>query len=293
MEQSGVIQTGVGGRPRGAGLAKPVIVIQPAKGFWDLNLKELWQYREMLYFLVWRDVKVRYKQTAIGAAWAILQPLLTMMIFTLIFSYFAQMPSDGLPYSLFAYAGLLPWTYFSQAMGHCSNSVVHEGALISKVYFPRLIIPLAAVIPPLVDFFLSFLILLCLMAWFGIGPSWGMLALPAFLLFAVLTALAVGLWLSALNVKYRDINYTLPFLIQMWMFASPIVYPLSLVPEQWRLLYSLNPIAGIIEGFRWALLGHSTPNFSAIMVSALVVVGLLIGGLLYFRRTESIFADFI
>src|SRR5262245_58799875 len=235
------------------------VTIQASKGLFHLDLKDVWRYRELLYFLIWRDVKVRYKQTAIGVGWAILQPLMTMVIFTIIFGSFAKIPSDGLPYSIFAYTALLPWNYFAQAISRSGVSLVGSASLITKVYFPRLIVPISAAVAPLVDFAVAFAILLAMMAWFGIAPTWGMLALPLFLLLALATGLAVGLWLSALNVRYRDVGYTIPFLIQFWMYASPVAYPVSLVPEKWRLLYSLNPMAGVIESFRWALLGKESP----------------------------------
>jgi len=276
-----------------SGLAEPTVVIQPSKGLFHLDLRAVWQHRELVYFLVWRDIKVRYKQTAIGAAWAILQPLMTMAIFTVIFSYFAKIPSDGLPYPVFAYAALLPWNYFSQAMTRSGNSLVGNAQLITKVYFPRLIIPLASVVTPAVDLLVSFVPLLGLMIWYGISPTRGVLVLPLFLLLALVTALSVGLWLSPINVRYHDVGYVIPFLTQFWMYASPVVYPVSLVPERWRLLYSLNPMAGVIEGFRWALLGKQGPDFSVMAVSAAVVVGLLFGGIAYFNRMGRTFADVI
>ena len=269
------------------------IVIQPRKGLFHLDLSSIWAYRELLYFLAWRDIKVRYKQTVIGAVWAILQPLMTMVIFTVIFGNFAKIPSDGLPYPLFVYAALLPWEYFSQAISRSGVSVVNDANLVQKIYFPRLIIPLAAVVTPLVDFVLSFLILLGMMFWFRVVPTWSMMILPFFLLMALLTALSAGLWLSALNVRYRDIRYTIPFLTQFWMYASPIAYPVSLIPEKWRLLYSLNPLVGVVEGFRWALLGMESPDFRLMAVSATVVLVILLGGLVYFKKTEQTFADII
>ncbi len=271
----------------------PSIVIQPRQGLFHLDLGSVWLYRELLYFLAWREIKVRYKQTVIGAVWAILQPLLTMVIFTVVFGNFAKIPSDGLPYPLFAYVALLPWEYFSQAISRSGVSVVNDANLIRKIYFPRLIIPLAAVVTPLADFCLSFLILLGMMLWFHVIPTWGMMALPLFLLMALLTALSAGLWLSALNVRYRDIRYTIPFLTQLWMYASPIAYPVSLIPEKWRLLYSLNPLVGVVEGFRWALLGKESPDFSIMAVSAVVVLVVLLGGLVYFKKMEQTFADVI
>jgi lipopolysaccharide transport system permease protein len=271
----------------------PIVVIQPWRGLFNLDLADVWEYRELLYFLVWRNVKVRYKQTIIGSAWAIIQPLTTMIIFTLIFGHFAKIPSDGLPYSIFAYTALLPWNYFSQAVARCSDSLISNTNLVRKVYFPRLIILMAEVTSPLVDFFISFLALLVMMAWFGIAPGWDVLALPLFLLLALATALAMGLWLSALNARYRDVGHTVPFLIQIWMYASPVAYPVSLIPERWRLLYSLNPMVGVIEGFRWTLLGKEAPVFGVIAVSATVVLALLLGGIIFFKRMEHTFADVI
>jgi lipopolysaccharide transport system permease protein len=256
-------------------------------------LDELWEYRELLYFLIWRDVKVRYKQTAVGVAWAVFQPVITMVIFTIVFRMFAKVPSDGLPYSIFAYAALLPWNLFATALTRSSSSVVAESHLISKVYFPRLIVPLSATIAALVDFAIAFVVLLGLMIWFGIFPGRGVVSLPAFLLLALMTALAVGVWLSAINVKYRDVAYTIPLLSQLWMFASPIAYPVSVVPAEWRLLYSLNPMAGVIEGFRWSLLGKERPDFVLIGISSAVVIALLVGGLFYFKRMEQTFADVV
>lgn len=271
----------------------PVLRIEPSRGWVSLGLRELWQYRELLYFLAWREVKVRYKQTAIGAAWAVIQPLMTMVIFTVIFGKFAKLPSDGFPYPVFAYTALLPWTYFAQALARTGSSLVGDANLIRKIYFPRLIIPLATVSVPIVDFFLSFLILLGMMAWYGITPTWGVFMLPLFLCLALMTALAVGLWLSPLNVRYRDVGLTIPFLVQLGMYLSPVAYSISLVPEQWRLVYSLNPMVGVIEGFRWALLGKESPNFGVIAISALMVMVLLAGGLVFFRRMERTFADVI
>lgn len=257
------------------------------------GVADIWRYRELLYFLVWRDVKVRYKQTIIGGLWAILQPLITMAMFTIIFGIFAKIPSDGLPYPVFAYSALLPWTYFAQALGRSGISLVNESSLITKVYFPRLMIPFAAVISPLVEFFLSFLILVGLVSWYGVAWNWWVLTLPLFLFLASMTALSMGLWLSALNVRYRDIAHVLPFLLQIWMYASPVVYPVSMVPGKWRLLYSLNPMAGVIEGFRWALLGKAHPDLSIIMVSSTVVLALLLGGIVFFKKMELTFADVI
>ena len=271
----------------------PTVVIQPRKSLFDLDLKAVWEYRDLLYFLVWRDVKVRYKQTAIGAAWAIVQPLLTMVIFTVVFGHFAKIPSEGTPYYIFAFTALVPWTYFSQAITASGVSLVGDAKLIQKVYFPRLIVPIAAGAGPLVDFAIAFLVLVGMIAHAGIAPTWGMMFLPVFLLLEVGTVFAVGLWLSALNVRYRDVRHTIPFLMQLWMYASPVAYPLSLVPEQWRLLYSLNPIVGVLEGFRWALLGTEQPHVGVMLVSAVVVTTVLLSGVVYFRRMERTFADVV
>ena len=272
---------------------QPTIVIQPRKVFLHLDLQAVWQSRELLYFLIWRDVKIRYKQTVLGTAWVIIQPLMIMVIFTVIFGQFARIPSDGLPYSIFTYTALLPWQYFSQAISRSSDSLVSSAHLITKIYFPRLIIPISAILAPLVDFVIAFVVLLGMMAWFGIPPYWNAFFLPLFLLLALITALAMSLFLSALNVKYRDVRYTVPFLIQVWMYASPVVYPVSIMPAQWRLLYSLNPLVGVIESFRWALLGKGSPDFSIMVVSGTVVVVLLLGGIIYFREMERTFADVI
>jgi lipopolysaccharide transport system permease protein len=271
----------------------PVIRIAPSRNWLSLNLQELWVYRELVYFFIWRDIKVRYKQTAIGAAWAILQPLMTMVVFTLLFKRIADMPSDGLPYPIFAYTALLPWNLFAGALNRSSLSVVGQSNVISKVYFPRLIVPLSATASGIVDFGIAFVLLVGMMVWYGIVPTFGVFALPLFLLLALAAALSIGLWLSALNVRYRDVGHTIPFLTQLWLFGSPVAYPASVVPEKWRLLYSLNPMAGVIEGFRWALLGKESPDFGAIAVSTIVVVAVLFGGIVYFKRMEQTFADIV
>jgi len=271
----------------------PLHVLEPTKGLFHFDLLVVWRYRELLYFLVWRDIKVRYKQTMLGIGWAIIQPLMMMLIFTLVFSLFAKVPSDGLPYAVFVYAALLPWTYFSEAISRGSTSVVNDANLVQKIYFPRLIMPLSAVFSPLADFVPAFMILLGLMMWYGLIPSWSLVLLPVFLLLALLTALSVSLWLSALNVRYRDVKHTVPFLVQLWLYASPVVYPVSLVPEKWRVLYSLNPMAGVIEGFRWVLLGKEAPDFTIMVVSGSMVLFLLIGGIICFTRMERTFADVI
>ena len=274
--------------------ASQPLMIQPTRGWVDVRLADLWEYRELLYFLVWRDIKVRYKQTVLGVAWAVIQPVFAMIVFSVFFGHFARMPSDGLPYPVFAYCGLLPWQLFSHALTESSNSLVVSQNLITKVYFPRLVIPLATVLAGLVDFAISFVVLLALMAAFGTFPTIAILVLPLFVALVVACALAVGLWLSALNVQYRDIRFTIPFLAQLWFFATPVVYPSSLLPQHWRLvLTAVNPMAGVVEAFRWALLGTSNGPGWMVAVSTLIVAGGLLGGLYYFRRMERRFADFI
>jgi lipopolysaccharide transport system permease protein len=274
------------------GVAVPVIRIEPSSRL-TLGLRELWDYRELLYFLVWRNIKVRYKQTAIGAAWAIIQPLMTMIIFTLVFGKFANVPSDGLPYPIFSYAALLPWTYFATSLNLSTLSVVSNSNLITKVYFPRLFLPVSAILSGLIDFGISFIFFLVMMIWYGTIPGWGVVFLPGFVLLTILTALSVSLWLSAINVRYRDVGQAIPFLIQLWLFASPVAYPVSVVPEKWRLLYSLNPMTGVIEGFRWALLGREMPSLVSIAISIAVVLALLFGGIIFFKRMEETFADIV
>ena len=254
---------------------------------------DFWRYRELLYFVAWRDVKVRYKQAALGASWAVIQPLLTMVIFTLFFGRLARVPSDGIPYPLFSFCALVPWTYFSTTLSQAGNSLVSNSSLITKVYFPRLVVPISAVLGGLIDFAIAFVILLLMMAYYGIAPTWAVVTLPAFILFAIATALGVGLWLSALNVKYRDVRYTITFLVQFWLFATPVAYASSIVPERWRPLYGLNPMSGVVEGFRWALLGKSPAPGVLLGVSITVVILILVGGLVYFRRMEAEFADVV
>jgi lipopolysaccharide transport system permease protein len=276
-----------------AGSPKPSFVIQPARGLFDLDLVSLYRSWELVYFLAWRDVKVRYKQTAIGIGWAVLQPLVTMLIFTVLFARMANISSDGVPYPVFAFAGLLPWTFFSQAIGRSGTSLVNNAGLVTKVYFPRLAIPIAAVLSPLVDFGVTFAMLLAMLVYYGIVPGWPLLALPALVLLCAATALAISLWLSALCVKYRDVGVIIPFLLQVWLYVSPVAYPVSEVPARYRFVYSLNPMAGVVEGFRWSLLGTQTPDFSVIAVSAAMVVLLLSAGVVYFRQTEQTFADVV
>jgi lipopolysaccharide transport system permease protein len=267
------------------------IVIRPTKGWVSLRLKHLWEYRELVYFLTWREVKVRYKQTAIGAAWAVIQPLFTMLIFSLFFGRLGKMPSDGIPYPLFSLAGLVPWTFFSNGLSQSSNSLVSSANLITKVYFPRLAIPISSILSGVIDFAIAFVLLLCMMFYYGVVPTGNVVWLPAFLLLAVTTALGVGLWLSALNVEYRDVRYVVPFLAQCWMFATPIAYPSSLLKEPWRTVYGLNPMVGVIEGFRWALTGVGKAPGPVIWASAVMSVALLVSGAYYFRRMEKSFAD--
>jgi lipopolysaccharide transport system permease protein len=255
------------------------------------DARELWAYRELLFFMVWRDVKVRYKQTAIGAAWAILQPVTTMILFSIIFGHLARLPSNGIPYPLFAYSALVPWTLFTYALTQSSNSLVSNQALVSKVYFPRIFVPIAAALAGLVDFVLSFSVLIGMMVYYGVTPTAAIVLLPLFLLLAVATALAIGLWFSTLSVRYRDVQYTVPFIVQFWLFATPVAYSSTLIPGTWRLIYGLNPMAGVVDGFRWALLGERGNVGPMIGVSAAAVVVIAICSLLYFQRTESTFAD--
>jgi ABC-type polysaccharide/polyol phosphate export systems, permease component len=269
------------------------VVIEPSTGYAQVGVRELWASRELFYFLAWRDLKTRYAQTAVGAGWAIMQPLLSTLIFTLVFGYLANVPSDGVPYPLFAFAALLPWSLFARSLERSTLSVVAEGGLIKKVYFPRLIIPIAATFINLVDFGVGFFLLIGMMVWYQIVPQWALVFLPLFVVVALATALSVSLWLSALNVKYRDVASVVPLLTQLWMFASPVLYPASLVPERFRFYYGLNPMAGVIEGFRWALLGKAEPDWGMVGVSLGVVALSLGGGVMFFRRVERTFADLI
>jgi lipopolysaccharide transport system permease protein len=271
----------------------PSVHITVRRGWLALDLPELWAYRELLYFFVWRDIKVRYKQTVIGAAWAILQPVLTMLVFSLFFGKLARIPSQGLPYPIFYYCALLPWMYFSTAMQGATNIVVDQQRVITKIYFPRVVLPIAAVLSGLLDFAISFLVFLAMMVYYRIVPTRAIIWLPGFILLAILTALGVGLWLSALNALYRDVRYVLPFLVQFWMFASPVAYPSSLVPEKWRWFYGLNPMAGVIEGFRWALTGHGQPPGILLAASSAAVILLVFSGLIYYHAVEGTIADVV
>jgi len=271
----------------------PSVRIRPQAGLLQFDLPELWRHRELLYFLVVRELKIRYKQAAIGVAWALLQPIVAVAIFALIFGHFAKMPSGPYPYVVFAFTAVLPWTYCAEAVRRSSTGLVTDAELIRKVYFPRLILPLAMVTAPLVDFLGGLVVLFVLLAVYGIAPGPAILLLPFFLVVALALALAIGLWLGPLSVRYRDVIHALPFLIQVWMYASPVAYPLSIVPERWRLLYSLNPMVGVIEGFRWALLGAARPDVTAMAASGIFILAALAGGLVYFRKMERFFADVI
>jgi lipopolysaccharide transport system permease protein len=271
----------------------PLIRIHPGQGGVASRLSEVWAFRELLYFLTWRDIQVRYKQTALGAAWAVIQPVLTMAVFSVFLGTLARVPSDGVPYPVFAFCGLVPWQLFAYALGGSASSLVSNERLVSKVYFPRLILPLSAVLAGLVDFVIALAALLVLMRLYGLWPGWAIVTLPLFTLLAIGTAIAVGLGLSALSVRYRDVRHALPFLTQFWLFATPIAYPSSLLPERFRPLYGLNPMAGVVEGFRWALLGRGDPPSTLILVSTTVVVLGLALSLLYFLRVERSFADII
>lgn len=279
--------------PGAAATDIPEILIKPSKGWVSLELKELWTYRELLYFFVWRDIKVRYKQTILGAAWAIIQPFLTMVIFSLFFGRLANMSSDGLPYPIWSYAALVPWWFFASGVSQASASLISNANMLKKIYFPRLTMPVSAVLAGLLDFTLAFAVLLLMMPFFGIALTWRVVSLPLFLLIALLAATGVGLWLSAMNAQFRDVRYTVPFITQFWMFATPIPYSITIIPEVWRPLYALNPMVGVVEGFRWALLGTDTAPGMITVVSSLAALLLLITGAYYFRRMEKTFADVI
>jgi len=270
-----------------------VVILQPSRGWSALNLRDLWLYRELVYFLTWRDIKVRYKQTVLGAGWAILQPLINMIVLGVIFGNFAKMPTEGIPRPIFTFAALLPWGLFSKALNDAGRSMLSNRNMITKIYFPRLIIPLSSVLGGVVDFLIQFGILILMMAVFGFAPTLNIWALPFFLLLSLATALGFGLWLSALNVLYRDVNYILPFLTQLWVLVTPIAYSSSVVPEKWRLLYALNPMVGVVEGFRWALLGTETSPGPQMILSVIISVTLLVTGMYYFRRMERTFADMV
>jgi lipopolysaccharide transport system permease protein len=269
------------------------MTIGPPKGWFDFHFRELWEYRELLFFFVWRDLKVRYKQTAIGALWAVLQPLMTMLVFSLFFGVLAHIPSNGLPYPIFYFSALLPWMYFAGALQNATTTIVEHQRVITKVFFPRLLLPLSAVISGLVDFAAGFVVLIGMLVFYRIMPAGTILWLPLLLLLAVLTALGAGLWLSALNAIYRDVRYVLPFLVQFWMFASPVAYPSTLIPQRWRWLYSLNPMTGVIEGFRWALTGSARPSTESLLASAVAIAILVVGGAVYFQKMDTTIADVV
>lgn len=274
----------------------PIVRITPPSGWWAIPFGEVWEYRELIYFFVWRDIKIRYKQTAIGAAWAVLQPFLTMLIFSLFFGALAHIPSQGLPYPIFYYSALLPWMYFAASLQNATNTIVENQRVITKVYFPRLALPISAVLSGLVDFAISFLMFVAMLAYYHIHPTLAVFWMPVFLLMAVLTALGMGLWLSALNAIYRDVRYVVPFLVQFWMFASPVVYPSSLVSARWpkwAWLYGLNPMVGVIEGFRWSIAGSGNPPGRLVLISSGVVLVVLLSGLAYFQRMETTIADVV
>lgn len=269
------------------------VVIEPSRGLFNLNVKALWDYRELLYFLAWRDLKARYAQTVMGLAWAVVQPLFMMVVFTIIFDKIGQFPSDGIPYPLFAYAALVPWTYFAKSLDRSGFSVVAESNLVTKIYFPRLIIPLSATLGGLLDFMIAFLLLLAMMIWFGVLPTWKLVVVPLYLLLTIMASLAVSLWFSALFVKYRDISAVIPLMIQVWMFASPVVYPVSMIPQEWQKLYSINPMVGVIHGFRWALLGTPAQDPAMLVLNVLTIAVFLLFGMAYFNRMANTFADVI
>ena len=269
------------------------IIIKPSTGWAALDLKDLWIYRELVYFMTWRDLKVRYKQTLLGASWAVLQPFLTMVVFSIFFGGLAQVPSDNVPYPIFSFTALLPWTLFSKALLDASKSLVSSSHIITKIYFPRIILPLASILAGIVDFFIAFVVLLGMMVFYKIAPTTNIWTLPLFLLLALITALGVGLWLSALNVLYRDINYATHFITEFWMFVTPIAYSSTMIPDKWKMIYSLNPMAGVVNGFRWALLGIGEGPGADLMVSVVVAIVILISGLIYFKRTERLFADMV
>jgi lipopolysaccharide transport system permease protein len=271
----------------------PVKIIRPSRGWASINFRELWDYHELLYFLTLRSIKVRYRQTLLGVTWAIIQPLLTMVVFSIFFGRLARMPSEGIPYPVFAYTALVPWMFFANAFTVSTNSLVDHERMITKVYFPRLMLPMAAVLAGLVDFIIAFIVLIGMMLFYGIVPTVAIWTIPFFTLLATATALGVGLWFSALNVQYRDVRYIIPFLTQLWLFVTPVAYPISLVPKSWRAIYGLNPMAGVVEGFRWALLGKTQAPGPMIVFSTVAVLGLLAGGLYFFRRMEKTFADVV
>lgn len=287
-----IIMVNLTDKSRSANFKSPVKIIRPLDGWMPIDLKELWEYRELVYTFAMRDIKVRYKQTALGAAWAVIQPFMMMVVFTIFFGNLAKIPSEGIPYPLFSYAALLPWTLFSEGITRSTNSMITNANIMTKVYFPRLVMPISGILSPLIDFMIAFIILIAMMLYYGFVPTINIVWLPVFILLALMTSLGVGLWLSAFNVQYRDFQYTLPFLIQLWLFASPVVYPSTLLPDSYRWIYGLNPMAGVIEGFRWTLLGTNPPS-TMIAFSFVIVMVVLISGAYYFKRMEKTFADVV
>jgi lipopolysaccharide transport system permease protein len=275
-------------------LKQPELVhIKPSTGLAALNLGDLWIYRELVLFMIWRDIKVRYKQTFLGAAWAVIQPLLTMLVFNFVFGTVAKVPTDGVPYPIFSYTALLPWGMFTTALNTASRSLTANQNMVTKIYFPRLVLPLASVLGGIVDFAIAFVILVGLMIYYRVTPTIAVWMLPLFLLLTLITALGTALWLSAINVRYRDVNYVLPFLTQFWLFLTPVAYSAKIISEKWQVVYSLNPMAGVVNGFRWALLGTDTGPGLTMAVSVAIAVLVLISGLFYFRSMERTFADMI
>jgi len=273
--------------------SRPFVRRQARPGWVAIDFAELWRYRELLVFQAVRDIRVRYKQTVLGVAWAILQPVVTMVVFSLFFGKLAKLPSDGIPYPVFTFCALLPWQLFTYALTYSSNSLVDNANAVTKVYFPRLILPFSAVISGLIDFAIAFVVLAGIMFYYGVRPGWPVIVLPLFIILALAVAMSIGVWLSALNVKYRDIRYTIPFLSQFWLFATPVAYSSSLVPEKWQTVYGINPMVSVVDGFRWALLGRSAPSIPMLIVSVIATVVLLACGLFYFRRMEKSFADIV
>ena len=270
-----------------------VTIVRPTKDAPPAGLRELWEFRELLYYLVWRSIKVRYKQTLLGASWAVLQPLLTMLVLSIFLGRFARVPSNGIPYPLFAYSGLVVWTFCTSALSQATQSIVEQQSMITRVYFPRILLPISGVLAATVDMLLSLPVLIALMAFYGIAPTRLVWTLPLFLLLAAASAMGIGLWLSALNVRYRDVRYAIPFLIQLWFLSTPVMYPSSVLPDGWRVLYGINPMAGVVEGFRWGLLGGTEPPGNLLIVSIAIILLVLVGGFHYFRRMEATFADVV
>lgn len=269
------------------------LVLEPPRGWFDLRMHDIWEFRELLYFLVWRDIKVRYKQTALGAAWAVIQPIVSMIIFSVVFGKLANLPSNGIPYPIFSYVALLPWQLFSKALSDAAGSLVNNQQFVTKIYFPRIFLPASSILSGMLDFLIALVILFIMMWYYHIPLTWHALLLPLLVIFVLVTSMAAAIWLATINVKYRDVKYVLPFLMQVWLYVTPVAYSSTLIPEKWRILYGLNPMAGVVEGFRWALLGQQSPFGPLIMASVLIVIPLFIGGVMYFQRMELTFSDVI